>query len=92
MLEFQGKFSPPGFRPGKADLMSTDRLHPELLSKAPKPVLDADSAAEMPIYLPPDFELDLPVLPGANDSWLDVIRYWVDELRWWRQYWGSGPH
>jgi hypothetical protein len=72
--------------------MSTDRLHPELLRSNPVPALEAETAADTPIFLPLEFDLDPPVTPGADDSWLEVIRYWVDELRWWRKHWGGSPH
>ena len=72
--------------------MSTDRLNPELLRKDPKPALGVETAADTLIYLP--LALDLhPMAPPAGDvSWLEVIRYWVDELRWWRKHWGNGSH
>ena len=71
--------------------MSTDRLHPELLSNTPKPTLQADSAVDTPIFLPLEFDLDPPMMPGTDDPWLEVIRYWVDELRWWSKHWGDTP-
>ena len=71
--------------------MSTDRLQPETRSTDTHPVVQAETAAETPIFMPLEIELDPLLMPGAEDSWLEVIRYWVAELRWWRHYWGSGP-
>ncbi len=72
--------------------MSTDRLHPDLQRKAPDADLDPRTTpAETLIYLPVEPFFDPPWTPKRDASWLEIIRYWVDELRWRRKHWGNGP-
>jgi len=72
--------------------MSTDRLHPDLQRKAPDANVDPrTSLEETPIYLPLEPLLDPPLTPEGDASWLEIIRYWVNELRWRRKHWGDGP-
>ncbi len=45
---------------------------------------------EAPIYLPPGDSLEAwRDLPYKQDSWVDVLTYWVNELRWRKSYWGK---
>ena len=46
---------------------------------------------EAPIYLPPAGE-SLEAwrdLPYKRETWLEVLAYWVNELRWRKSYWGN---
>jgi hypothetical protein len=45
---------------------------------------------ERPIYLPPagDSLEAWRDLPYKRDSWVEILTYWVNELRWRRSFWG----
>ena len=46
---------------------------------------------DAPIYLPPAGD-NLEAwrdLPYKRESWMEVLTYWVNELRWRKSYWGN---
>ena len=46
---------------------------------------------DAPIYLPPagDSLEAWRDLPYKRESWMEVLTYWVNELRWRKSYWGN---
>jgi hypothetical protein len=47
-------------------------------------------SSETPIYLPPGDSLEAwRKLPYKRGSWMKVLTYWVNEMRWRKAYWGK---
>ncbi len=55
-----------------------------------KPGMELKSK-EAPIYLPPagDSLEAWRDLPYKRDTWIELLTYWVNELRWRRSFWGK---
>ena len=66
--------------------MNRDKMNTDLERHEPRTEL---RSTEAPIYLPPagDSLEAWRDLPYKRDSWIELLAYWVIELRWRRSFW-----
>jgi hypothetical protein len=78
----------PGLNPAQVEAIGRYGMHTDIDKNEPTTELRSEEA---PIYLPPAGD-NLEAwrdLPYSEVSWLALLSYWVNELRWRRSHWAK---